>query len=382
MRLLATRLVAFLVDLTLLGLLTFAIVDLLFKSQVIKPSAIVSMAIVWTWFFFFVFFDWLFAGTPGKLLLGLRLRGRGNGNVTIVKSLARSLLLLIVPLIGPGRILMIPTVSRLGIFAQWSIGIALLSVFPLSIAFSGGQSLPDLLLGIAVFPKRSNANQYPARLNRRDWLLLLIASLLTGVIFASSMAHGSFVLERKPPVPPIELIERSGEAEARISARLWSNLQAGLPDPSDDSLQDVRLSSVVGELPSASKEITAPVACQAAFKAKKNYQILRAQISPETPTFIKTLLFENLIKTSRLYSNRPAFLVLKLSSRESFGFFNIEFSEYYTFCLMDSEGKPADLLVDANASLAIPGSISEPTALILGDLDTYSQVEKVPIWSH
>ena len=381
-RLFAARLVVFLADLTLLGLFTFAVVDLLFKSEVIRPSAIVSMAIVWTWFFFFVFFEWRFAGTPGILLMGLRLRSGGNGRVTLVKSLARSLLTLIVPLIVAGRIQMITTPSRLGTFAQWSIVIALLSVFPLSIAFSGGQSVPDLLLGIAVFPKQSNASQYPVRLNRRDWLLLLIASVLTGVIFASSAAYGSSILERKPTVPPIQMIESSGDAEARISARLWSNLQAGLPDASDVSLQDLRLITVVGDLPSAGKEVTAPVACQAAFRAKKNYQVLRAQINPQTPILIKALLFENLGRTLDLYTNRPGFLVLKVSSRESFGFFNFEYSENYTFCLMDSEGKPADLLVDASATLSIPASISEPTALILGDLDSYSQVEKVPIWLH
>src|SRR5882724_5242110 len=123
-RLFAKRLVAFLVDLALLSLFTFAIVDLLYKSQVIKPSAITSMAIVWAWFFCFVFFDWRFAGTPGILLLGLRLRG-GDGRVTLIKSLARSLLTLIVPVIGAGRILMVSTVSKLGNFAQWSVGITI-----------------------------------------------------------------------------------------------------------------------------------------------------------------------------------------------------------------------------------------------------------------
>jgi len=196
-RLFAKRLVAFLVDLALLGLFTFAIVDLLYKSQVIKPSAIVSMAIVWAWFFIFVFFDWRFAGTPGILLLGLRLKG-GNGKVTVIKSLARNLLTLIVPVIGAGRILMVPTVSKLANFAEWSVGITILSLIPLSIAFSGEQSLPDMVLGVAVVPKQPNASQSPVRLRRRDWLLLLVASVLSGVAFASSALYGSSVLERRP----------------------------------------------------------------------------------------------------------------------------------------------------------------------------------------
>jgi RDD family len=382
-RLLAGRLVAFIVDLTLLGLLTTAVVGLLFKSRAIKPSGIVSMAIVWTWFFFFVLFDWRFSGTPGKLILGLKLRTTSNATATLLKCLARSSLVLLVPLIAGGRILTILTASRLGFFAKWSIGIALLSLFPLSIAFCGGQSLPDLLLGTAVLGERSNANRYPVRLNRQVWLSLLIASLLAGVVsaFTSSMANGNLFPGRELPMPPITTIERTGGEEARIGARLWSYLQEGVPSP-NDFLQDVRVISAIGELPSGSDGMTPAVPCLEAFKAKKSYTIVREQISSETPTFIKTRLFENFIRTLSLYGERPAFHVFELSTRESFGVFSIESSEDYTFCSVDSEGTPVDSLVDLNGSLGFEGSINELALLFLGDLDTYSQVEKVPIWLH
>jgi hypothetical protein len=94
------------------------------------------MVIVWTWFFYFVFFEWWFAGTPGILLLGLRLRGCHNGKITLaIKCLARNLLTLIVPLTGAGRIQMIPTESRLGTFAQWSVVTTILSILPLPMGF-------------------------------------------------------------------------------------------------------------------------------------------------------------------------------------------------------------------------------------------------------
>jgi hypothetical protein len=48
------------------------------------------MVIVWTWFFYFVFFEWWFAGTPGILLLGLRLRGCHNGKITLVIQMSGS----------------------------------------------------------------------------------------------------------------------------------------------------------------------------------------------------------------------------------------------------------------------------------------------------
>ncbi len=378
-RLFAKRLVAFLVDLALLGLFTFAIVDLLYKSQVIKPSAIVSMAIVWAWFFIFVFFDWRFAGTPGILLLGLRLKG-GNGKVTVIKSLARNLLTLIVPVIGAGRILMVPTVSKLANFAEWSVGITILSLIPLSIAFSGEQSLPDMVLGVAVVPKQPNASQSPVRLRRRDWLLLLVASVLSGVAFASSALYGSSVLERRPLERPIQTVEISGDAEARIIAGLRSNLEADLTTAAEALLQDLRLSTVVGDLPSGGEQVTAPVPCLAAFRAKKTYQIFRAQLNPQTPTLIKAKLLESLGNTLDLYTGRPGFVLLQLSSRESFGFFNFEYSENYIFCLMDSGGKPTNFLAGLSITLWLPVSIAEPCALILGKLDSYSQVEKIPVW--
>lgn len=379
-RLLAARLVAFVVDLTFLGLLTYAVVDLLFKSQVIKPSAVISMAIVWAWFFLFVLLDWRFRGTPGKLILGLRL-GKRNGSPTLLTCLARSLLILVVPLIGPGRLLTIPTASRLESFVQWSAGLSLLSLLPLSIAFSGGQSLPDLLLGTAVVLKGSNANQYPSRLNRRGWLFLSIASLFAGVIFAFAASIGSLELKRKVPEPPIEQLRRSGETEARVAAKLRPYIAAGVPN-ADDYLQNVQVISAAGELPSDSDEVRVPAACQESFKVRKAYQIVRAQISPEAPFFIKTQLFANLIKTADLYSDRPAFLVFEVSTRESFGVFSVVVSENYMFCLTNSAGRPENQLVDLNASIWTPGSINELALLLLGEMDSYSQAEKVPIWLH
>jgi hypothetical protein len=237
-----------------------------------------------------------------------------------------------------------------------------------------------MVLGVAMVPKQLNPRQSPVRLRRRDWLLLLVSSVLSGVAFASSAVYGSSVLERRPLERPIQTVEISGDAEARIIAGLRSNLEGDLSDAGKVLLQDLRLSTVVGDLPSAGEEVTAPVPCRAAFIAKKTYQIFRAQLNPQTPTLIKAKLFENLGKTLDLYTVRPGFVILQLSSRESFGFFNFEYSENYIFCLMDSGGKATNFLADLSITLSVPVSIAEPTLLILGKLDAYSQIEKVPIW--
>jgi hypothetical protein len=97
-RLLAVRLVSFVVDLAVLTLFTYAVINLLFKFQALEPSAVLSMSIIWAWFLVFVLCDWRFGGTPGKLLLGLCLKNAGTRSNDFIKCFLRSLLILVVPL--------------------------------------------------------------------------------------------------------------------------------------------------------------------------------------------------------------------------------------------------------------------------------------------
>ena len=76
------------------------------------PNAAFSMAIVWAWFLYFMPFDWRFAGTPGKLIVGLRLRNAGTGVSGFVKYLLRSLATIIVPVAIAGRMTAVFTASR------------------------------------------------------------------------------------------------------------------------------------------------------------------------------------------------------------------------------------------------------------------------------
>jgi len=388
-RLLARRLVAFIVDYVLLGLLTMAIANLLFKSHAIKPSAIVAMLVVWTWFAFFVLSDWRFGGTPGQFILSLRLRKEGGERAAFLNCLTRNLLVLIVPVICAARILGLVTTSKFGLFAQWSAGIAVISLIPLSIALCAGQSVPDLILGIVVLPKGASTSLHPARLTVRPIILVMVAALLTGIIFgsASSVAYRSFTVEKKIPMPPLDEYRKSGPEEAHIAAFLRSHLNAGMLDPevfnTDDYLQGLEVISALGRLPSENGASTAPAVCRVAFQTKKSYDIVRAQINPETPALVKAILFQNLINTSSQYVKRPALLVLQVADRQSFGVFSTERTEDYMLCVTASDaanGEPEVSIFDVSASSSFLASISEPAALLLGQLDVYSQVEKVPIW--
>jgi len=378
-RLLARRLMAFAVDLAFLCLLTVAIVGLLFKSQALRASAVLSMAIVWTWFLLLVLCEWRFMATPGQQILGLRLRRAGTEGITLVNCVGRNLLILVVPLVVAGPILTGLRVSRAGFLAQSSIGLALLFLFPLAIAFFGGQSIPDLLLGTTLLPATSDAKDYPGRPTRHAWLFLAVASLLIGTIFAFALSTTKHIVEeRKPPMLPFDQIQTSGELEAGIAARLRSYIEADM-NP-DYYLQDLRVSSVLGELPSKTREASMAEACSKSFESKKGYQIVRAQIGPGAPTLLDALLFSGFVSMPSAYFKRPTIVVLEVASRESFGVFNIERFEDYVFCLTDSNGQAANSLVDLSAGLRVPVSIQEPALLLLGQLETYSQIEKVPVW--
>jgi hypothetical protein len=387
--LLAKRLVAFVLDYVLLGLLTMAIANLLFKSYAIKPSAVVSMGIVWTWFALFVLSDWRFGGTPGQFMLGFRLRKVGGERAAFLTCLARNLLVLVVPVIGAARILDVATTSRLGLFTQWSVGVALLSVIPLSIAFCGGQSIPDLILGIVVLPKGASASLYPGRLTARPIFAVIGAALLAGLIFGfvSSVAYHSFTVEKKVPMPPVDFYVKSGLEEAKIAGFLRSHLDGGMQDPEafskDDYLRELRVFSVLGKLPSENGASTAPSVCRASFETDKSYVIVLAQINPETPALVKAILFQNLINTSSQYVKKPDLLVLQLAERQSFGVFNIQLTENYMLCVTApnaANGKPDVSIFDVSSSSSFMASISEPAALLLGELDGYSRMENVPIW--
>ncbi len=379
-QLFAKRVLAFVVDLALLALFTVGVMDLLYQGAVVEPSAIVSMAIVWSWFLLFVLSDWRLKSTPGKLLVGLRLRRASEGNIDLIKCLARNFLTLAVPIIVSGRLLGIPnTYSRMGTIVRLSSGYSLLALLPLSIIFSGGQALPDLLLDIAVLPKRTAINHYPSRLNKKRWLFLFLASTLTGFIigYATSLQAE---LARRPPIPPLSV---TYESESQSSAWLWPRLQAGIPNP-DVFVQNVQVFSASGELPSSIYEALEPTPCSISPKALAGFLIVEVQVRLLTPTPLKADLYRNLQDTfsAEVPANkRPGFLLFEISTKRGFGAFTLTSEEDTVLCLAGSDGKPLNSFAFAGEAAVGREAISEVSVLSLGRLEVYSEIEKLPIWS-
>lgn len=377
-RLLARRLVAFILDFVLFGLTTIGVAWLLFETRLTRPSALTSMALVWSWIWLFVLLDWRFAGTPGKKIMGLRLKGRAGESPSFLGCVARNLLTFVVPLSIAGYILSVLTFSKRTQSVEWTLAVSLLSLVPLSIAFSGGQSLPDLLLRLNVVPKRSHEGQFPASLNRRKWLFLVLASLLLGVTYGFMPGMGDIASDAKQPLFPGHQ-SRATEAEAGVAATLWPRVIAGVQDP-EESLQDLHVYSTFGDLPTrpSKGDLQGAETCQASFK--RSYLTIRLQLAPGAPTMIAYSVFANMVSSLNHFVGRPAFLVLEVSRRRSLGAFDIEVPEDYTLCLTGSNASPENNVVAASSSIRVEGSFNALAWLFLGDLGKYSYVEKCPIY--
>jgi hypothetical protein len=381
-RLLAKRVVAFVLDFAVLALFTYSACDLLFRHHVTKPCGLVSLVAMWAWLFFFVFCDWLFSGTPGKLLLNLRLKNR-TARTDFVTCLLRGLLILVVPITIAGRIIGILTHSKTTSFVLWSAALAILSFLPLSIAISGGQSVVDLLLKTSVLPRRSSLKQYPGALDRPRWLVLVLASFAFGIALAytSFPGFGSLGTEFKKPSFPEVQAQRAGEVEARTAAGLRVYMLKS-PNNVDSEIEDFKVYTALGQLPGGDVVESTPAAreCASAFKLSAAYTILHAKIDRESLTVVRMFLWQNLMSLSPLYSTRPGYLVFEIANRESFGAFDVESSEDYVFCVAGTGKEAGQQLVGGTANISILYSLQMPSLLILADLARYSEIEKVPIW--
>ncbi|HEV3482297.1 MAG TPA: RDD family protein [Candidatus Acidoferrales bacterium] len=376
--LLAKRIAAFAIDVLLLGLVTFGGGSLLFDTGIVRPSSVTSMIVVWTWIFAFVVLDWSFAGTPGLRIMGLRLHASHSQRPSFLDSLARNLLTFVVPLSIAGSVVSIVAPSNRTASVEWSIAVAVVSFFPLSIIFSGGQALSDLFLGMTVRPERTRESQ-PLRMNWRRWLSLVLSTLLMGAIvgFAPSM-RGLLAGGKQSQFPNLHF-DVSGEEESRIAAGLWPRIQAGVP-AAEEFLQDVHVYSIAGGLPGDELD-PAGAPCQQASAARPIYKLVRMQFAPGTPVIISNALLANMANTAQRFAvGRPGFLVTEVSTKKSFGVFDTELSEDYTYCLAGSDSIPRDTLVGFSRHVVVQGSLNTLAWLFLGDFGKYSYAEKIPVY--
>jgi len=356
---------------------------LLYEYGVMEPSAIVSMGIVWTWLLAFVLADWRLDGTPGQLMLGLRLKrvDGGGRHLGIITCVARNCLAVLAPIVITGDLLLIPIAySQTEKVLRLTAGYAVLAIVPLSIAFTGGHTLPDLLLRVRVLPKRSGPTQYPVWLDKKRWLLLILTSVTTGLIFSLALNLESN-LAWKQAAPPLTVVSMN---DPTASAWMWTRLQQRVPAPSF-FIQHVEVFHVTGSLSADTYDALDSTLCTGSRRALGKNFLVDAQVRILTPTPVKSLLYANLqdIADSQAPANkRPAFLLFNLTTREDFGVFTLIKVEGSALCLAQANGKPQDRFVITGDADDVTGGTSLLSLLALGRLGLYSYVQRLPIWSH
>jgi len=385
-RLFALRFVAFLLDLVFLSLFTFTVVGFLFQTDYIQPSALLSMVIVWSWFLYFVVFDSICKGTPGKLILGLRFTRLGQDKAALSTALAQNFLALVVPIAGvswltdvidPGR-------SNLEFLATRSVCIGLFLMFPLSIAFLGEQSVPDVLVGTTVHPRQFVPVRHPTRTKWLTWIFLPTFSLFMGLVFCTAwlVGIGGITFDKSPASFPGLEMYGSSEEDGRLATRLWTVLPAFLRHP-DELIQNVEVITFVRNDFTGTNEIVSRMPYEEALKAQKHIRLVRVEMSSHASSLVKSTLRDNLMAFAGFNADpRPVFLILELSEREDFGVFTLRTSENNLLCLMEFGGKVVNFYVVPSpiGSVRFYMSPDELRYLFLGDLRMYATVERLPIW--
>jgi len=385
-RLFAKRLVGFWIDVLLCGLITIGASVLLFEGRVVTPSAVVSMSIVWGWVLYFVLLDWRFAGTPGTLAVGLQIKGH-DSEPSLLACTGRNLCMLVGAFALAGSILSIPAKTVVRSAELWSATLAILFFFPLSIIFTGGQSLVDIIFGLSVLPKRSRKDQFPVRITTRCVLSLLLTTLAAAAIvgFMPSLikvAMDQIAAGRNANgLDPAMNVHFSGEEDQRMAAYVWSHLQTPVPIASG-MLQDVHVYSAYGKLPTMAGENPQlyGTTCGESYRSRPTFKVIRLQFLHGTPQYIEGEVMASSLGGGIKYTGRPSFLVVEVAQREHFGVFMMEEPEDYTFCFGGSDAAPQNELVYAKVSMVAQSSINEIAWLLLGKLDNFSSVEHLPIF--
>jgi hypothetical protein len=273
-----------------------------------------------------------------------------------------------------------PRRSELRFLKLAPISDCLLFLFPLSIAFLGGQSVPDLLAGTTVLPRRFTSARYLAHTTWRTWVFLPIFSLLVGFLLSLT----SFIEIDPKSVSAVDIIYTS-EEDVKLRAILWAVLPVSLKY-SDELLQAVEVVSYEENHFLGSAQIVSPMPYEEALKAQKHMRIVRVELTGNASSLVRSVMRDNMIAFARQFTPltaRPNFLILEFFEREDFGFFSLRISENNLLCSMDSGGSAVDFYVvpSPSGSFRIFSSVAESRYLVLGDLGAYAEIENLPVWA-
>jgi len=335
LKLIFSRIVAFLLDLLLLSSGTLAILSLLHRFDAGRGPLILTL-VMWLWFLYFVLFETLLHRTPGKRAFGLTLIFHRHAGARFLTCLARTSLSLLAPLIAL-YFVRNPVGWRYAYLSPsaMSMVVAVSSLGPLSILFLGGsRGLADWMAGTSV---RKNAyGECDPDALFTAWRRLCLACLSLSLL----AWWAEDLLDRQINPYFDALAAKVNPAHPTLREQLWLHLPVGLRNP-----HAVINEIGVWDLPNPyEKDEPSDFLVRLPYKddlyRQKQIRVVVLSLSPAATSAVRGRLMDNLgswcIWTTRP-EELPAFTVLELIDKEDFGPFTLASAENMVLCLRRTE---------------------------------------------
>lgn len=292
------RFAAFGIDCLVFTLLSFPVALYFWLSGLdARATSHAEMVLLWIWLVYFVFFEWLYAGTIGKFILRLAVKRADGTRLSLMSTFYRMGLSFLIPCVLSvfitGAILFFNS-SKVSQYAAIILSISVLAALPISILIFGGQSIADVVLHACVVPV--GANTAKMRIIRHPWTGISAVSLLVGVLISwmiglsnqmmfgtNDMNKGQEAIVNGFPPDLLDLMMPGHNQRFTVMTDIRGKLvrephqngegrslvmgMYGNADSFDELLVMKRIASYISELPDAQRPDCMPVTFQKDFDA-------------------------------------------------------------------------------------------------------------------
>ena len=371
-KLLAQRALAFLIDLSLIGVTLFGSISW-YQASVEHPGDILQLQLgqvltlaLWLAFLYFVISDWRLQGTLGKRLLGLTVIPVGRDKVSFGASFIRTFLSLPLPVISAVLLshwITDGSQSAVRGFIGDALKNALVSFVPMSIMFfEGNQSIADRLTHVAIRAEHETANLLP-KIRLKTWIFLCFSNLAWALLFASLwyLASSKLALNRPFKSPVAAALETTRfVSDPQTTAPLWIILPLGLKEPTfgikNIEIVDMSPSPFTFQaeeshflIQAGESHFPTRLNPEPYLKMVKKIPLVRVILTRDRPLQVKLLVVQNFLTYVGLNTpmeKRPALSLLQIATENEFGLFSINDDENILVCFMRSGDNAVDFYTD------------------------------------
>jgi uncharacterized RDD family membrane protein YckC len=376
------RAAAFLVDLVLLALSTFAVLSLLRRFGIV-PNPWGLMFVAWLWFFYFVLFEMFLHRTPGKQLFGLTLVFHGKRGASFCTCLVRTCVSLLTPLLIIDLVRQ-PLPWRYVLFSpvEVSVAAAAVTLGPMSILFlPDARGIADRVAGTLVkeLQKQDNLAQIDGR---PGWLRLCLLCLSVSLYLYAA----TYFLDRRLKAHYGSLAAMVANVERPTMAeQLWVYLPIGLRNPpafiKDISVWEFSPNPVTVN---DASDFLVLLPYKDDIPKLREMRIVAVSLFPAATSIVKTRLQDNFL---RYYvpltepAGLPAFVLLQLLDEEDFGLFTLVSAENMLLCVRRHGDRAIAFYVQPDkprVGYAETYFVSRARWLMLGHLDMIAASRTTP----